>query len=445
MARSRRAPWLIAATSLLALVVLAGAVVTDQRARTQARQERASLIMTQERLARTRDAADAVLYARGLAGGQLQSAERALSATQADLAQGQQNLSATNRSVFLNGLDLGTINACLNGIKGAYDQIAANDRTAATQDISGASADCLTVAGVSSGGLVYPFDFPDPFVLRDGGTYYAYATNSAEGNIQIISSTDLVHWTAIGNALPGLPRWAAPDATWAPSVWQIAGTYVLYFSAVVAGPHGGEQCISAATASQPQGPFVDDSSAPLECQPGENGSIDPSPFVDADGTPYLQWKSNGANGQPATIWSEQLDSSGTGFAAGATAARLLVPSQYWQGGVVEAPDLVLVDGRYLLFYSGNQWNSDRYAVGVAVCRGPLGPCSESAAAPLLSTGAQMAGPGGEDVFTDEAGNWWIAFDAWIPGAVGYPHSRVLYLRQLTFPDGTPEVAVPSAG
>ena len=55
-------------------------------------------------------------------------------------------------------------------------------------------------------GLVYPFDFPDPDVILVGQTYYAYATNSVAGNIQIIDSTDLTHWTAVGNALPSPAR-----------------------------------------------------------------------------------------------------------------------------------------------------------------------------------------------------------------------------------------------
>ena len=51
-------------------------------------------------------------------------------------------------------------------------------------------------------GLAYPFDFPDPFVLMVGGTYYAYATNSVEGNIQIIQSSDRTHWTAVRQRPP---------------------------------------------------------------------------------------------------------------------------------------------------------------------------------------------------------------------------------------------------
>src|SRR5437868_4514274 len=51
-------------------------------------------------------------------------------------------------------------------------------------------------------------DFPDPDVLKVGDTYYAYATNSDNLNIQTVRSTDLVHWDLVGDALPRLPAWA---------------------------------------------------------------------------------------------------------------------------------------------------------------------------------------------------------------------------------------------
>jgi hypothetical protein len=52
----------------------------------------------------------------------------------------------------------------------------------------------------------------------------------------------------------------------------------------------------------------------------------------------------------------------------------------------------------------------------------------------------VAGPGGESVFADTSGNFWIAFHAWVPGAVGFPNSRDLYLRRLTFSGSVPAVA-----
>src|SRR5688572_7933689 len=81
---------------------------------------------------------------------------------------------------------------------------------------------------------VFPEDFPDSFILRVGETYYGYATNAGSANIQVIRSTDLVHWERAGErgeALPQLPAWAAPGAflTWAPSVLQRDGEFILYY------------------------------------------------------------------------------------------------------------------------------------------------------------------------------------------------------------------------
>jgi beta-xylosidase len=311
-----------------------------------------------------------------------------------------------------------------------------SNNDAAISDLSGVSSACLSVDKGDNDGLVYPFDFPDPFVLRVGAVYFAYATNSVGGNIQIIESGDLTDWNALGNALPSLPKWASSGRTWAPSVVQIGGSYVLYYAVIVAG--SGEECLSAATSTEPQGPFVDSSSAPLVCQASLGGSIDPSPFVDADGTPYLVWKSNGTNRQPSQIWSQQLSPTGTALVGG-DPTELLDADLGWESGVVEAPDLVLSGARYLLFYSGNNWDSANYAVGVATCSGPLGPCTEPWTQPILSSNAGALGPGGESVFTNSSGSPWIAFHAWLPGDVGYPHSRELFLQPLDLSGTEPVV------
>jgi len=339
---------------------------------------------------------------------------------------------------FLQSIDIGTLHTCLDGVQQSLQEITANQYDAAAQAIAAVAAACKTLDGGSNEGLSYPFDFPDPFVLPVGSTYYAYATNSVAGNVQIITSTDMVHWTALGDALPSLPAWATPDETWAPSVLQIGGTFVLYYAVRVATPGGGDECLSVATATQPQGPFVDSSTGPLECQTTLGGSIDPSPFVDSNGTPYLVWKSNGGGGASA-IWSEQLDAAGTGFAPATAPAQLLTPDESWQAGVMEAPDLVLNGGRYFLFYSGNDWKGADYAVGVASCTGPLGPCTDSSSSPILAADSGMEGPGGESVFTGTTGATWIAFDAWAPDAVGYPNNRALYIRPISFAGPAPVV------
>ena len=193
-----------------------------------------------------------------------------------------------------------------------------------------------------------------------------------------------------------------------------------------------------ATASRPQGPFTDKSTAPLECQKSLGGSIDPASFIDTSGTPYLVWKSGGPGS--STIWSQQLAPSGTSFVDRHQPHLAIGPGPALGGGTVEAPDLVTTGGHYYLFFSGNDWNSANYAVGVATCTGPLGPCSDATPSPILSSGTGVAGPGGESVFADSSGNFWIAFHAWVPSAVGFPNSRDLYLRRLTFSGPVPAVA-----
>lgn len=374
---------------------------------------RASLATARQRVAATTAIRDARIAAQAR--------------TVAELAGTDQSLAGETRPRFYQGLDIGTLHTCLNGVAQAVTAIGASNLPAAVGSIDSASPSCLAVDS-SQTGEVYPFDFPDPFILPVGGTYYGYATNSAAGNIQIIRSTDLQHWTTVGDALPHQPAWATPHATWAPSVLQRGNAFVLYYSAVYTPT--GEQCISEAVATQPEGPFVDSSTLPLMCQTALGGSFDPAPFVDADGSPYLIWKSQGDGGQPPTLWSQPLTSDGTGLVPG-PATPLLAPGQTWQGGVVEGPSMVLVGGHYLLFYSANNWASAGYAIGVASCSGPLGPCRDLSVQPLVASESAFSGPGGPSVFADGQGHLWMAFHAWLPGKVGFPNSRVLFIRPLT--------------
>ncbi|MGA3146399.1 MAG: glycoside hydrolase family 43 protein [Acidimicrobiales bacterium] len=413
-------------------------IATDLQAHARDRHEHTELVAAGRTLSETRSELVATTSDEVRTTSDRNALRTSVASTLSQLAATEGALSDNDADSLFQGASIGTLENCLGGVQRSFQQIAGHNNVLAAQDISAVSAACLTLDGGSNGGLVYPFDFPDPDVILAGNTYFGYATNSVAGNIQIIQSTNLTNWTAVGNALPTLPSWAAPDATWAPAVAFIGGNYLLYYAALVAGPGGGEECISVATATQPQGPFTDDSTAPLECQPSLGGSIDPSPFIDTDGKVFLVWKSDGGTG-PATIWSEQLNPTGTAFVAGASPTQLLGPDQAWEAGVVEAPDLVTSGGRYFLFFSGNNWNSADYAIGVATCTGPLGPCTEPLSEPLLAGSPKMEGPGGADVFTDTSGSYWIAFHAWTGGAVGYPNSRDLYLRRLDLSGAVPVV------
>ncbi len=436
--RRRWGRWLLAATVTLCAALLAAAVWTDVAAHTRARTEEAALADANKHLAALRHDVAVTRYVSAVTTAKRGALQASIATTIGQLATTNSALSTTTVHAFLQGANISTLQTCLGGVQNALGQITAGNNDQAAKDISAVSGPCTQLDGGPSAGLVYPFDFSDPTVILVGQTYYAYATNSVAGNIQIIESTDLAHWTAVGSALPSLPAWAQSHYTWAPAVAMIGGSFVLYYAANVAG--SGKECISVATASQPQGPFIDRSTAPLECRPALGGSIDPSSFVDPNGGLFLLWKSGGPGS--SKIWSEQLNGSGTAFAPGATPTVLLTPGQPWEAGTVEAPDLVAAGGRYFLFFSGNNWDSARYAVGVATCTGPLGTCTDASTRPILSSGPGVAGPGGESVFTDTSGAYWIAFHGWVPGAVGFPNSRDLYLLPLTLSGPTPVVGAP---
>ena len=135
---------------------------------------------------------------------------------------------------------------------------------------------------------ITPLDAPDPTVVSSGGEYYAFATAGLFGPIQTFESADLAHWTLLPSALAAEPAWAFPGQEWAPSVTDFGGTWVMYYGTfdIATETH----CISVATSSAVAGPYTDDSSGPLVCLPGDDGTLDPGVFTDGNGLSYLVFK-----------------------------------------------------------------------------------------------------------------------------------------------------------
>jgi beta-xylosidase len=284
---------------------------------------------------------------------------------------------------------------------------------------------------------VYPGDFPDPFVLRVGKRYHAYATQTGNVNVQVMRSSDRVTWTQPRDALPELPEWAGWGHTWAPAVLPRGDGYVLYYT--VRHRASGRQAISVAAATAPDGPFTDVSSGPLIFQLDRGGSIDPSPFVDDDGTAYLFWKSDdNALGRPTSLWASRLRSDGLALAG--SEYQLLSQDAAWEAPSIEAPAPVRVGGRYYLFYGGGWWESDQASVGYATAQAPLGPYAKATRSePWVASRPRAAGPGGAEFFTDADGQVWMAYHAWEPGRVGYAVGgvRSLWLDRVGFTRGVP--------
>lgn len=295
-------------------------------------------------------------------------------------------------------------------------------------------------------------DFPDPFVLVTDDGLVAYATNTRRRgkaiNVQMSRSTDGRTWSASQDAMPSVPAWALrnrPDI-WAPEAIRIGDRYVLYFSArhaTQARPDGLTLCVGAAVADAPEGPFVPQAE-PLTCG-GPLGVIDASPFRDGEDL-WLYVKSDGnCCNVPITLVAQRLSADGLSLTGQPTTVQGFTNDAAWEGGVVEATQMIMREGRYHLIYSGNDYSGRAYATGHALCQGPTGPCRDTADNPILSSTPGLrglVGPGHPGVF-ERDGQTWIAYHGWrrplTDGGWGY---RAMYIDRVDWIDGRPTI-VPS--
>jgi beta-xylosidase len=310
-------------------------------------------------------------------------------------------------------------------------------------------------------GPVLRTNFADPFVLAHGGRYLAYATNmhGDRANVPMAFSNDLTTWNllavpgnpdAFHDALPNLPRWAERGRTWAPEVMQLGDRFILYFTA----RHRARdrQCIGAAVARDPRGPFVPHGTEPLVCQYDLGGTIDASPFRDADGKLYLYFKNDGnAVGRPTHLWGQRMGADGLSLEGEAvTLGRNDTP---WEGRISEAPFMIRRGSVYYLFFSANDfaWQPrqrlSQYATGYARCAGALGPCVDAPENPILASRQQpdcLSGPGHPAIF-EANGRHYMVFHAWSAKRSCRPDqdARFMHILPIEWNGDTPVMGRPA--
>ncbi len=282
-------------------------------------------------------------------------------------------------------------------------------------------------------GSVYTQNFPDPSILEVDGVYHAYSTSTGGAGLPHMVSTDLITWTAVGDALGQGPIWSPhpgfASEIWAPSVLRLDnGT----FAAVYAAPtgEGDRHCLSIAYASSADGPFRDETTSPPLCESDPNGALDPYLVRDGTGNIWVIWKNEGVPAnwsdltpRPTGFWSRQLTNDAKSWAPGSTVHHIFDISpavRPWQGSVIENPAMIFWEGSWILTYSANSWDSAEYAIGWARCDGPGGPCSEPGVAPLAASDARRLGPGGQTPVIGPDGSLRLGYHAWNPPFTSYP-------------------------
>ena len=103
----------------------------------------------------------------------------------------------------------------------------------------------------------------------------------------------------------------------------------------------------------------------------------------------------------------------------------------WEGHLIEGPWVTRQEGRYWLFYAGNDFGTPAYGIGVAVADHPLGPFVKQAE-PLLKSSRSWWAPGHASVAPGLDGTPQLFFHAFFPGTGGYNEFRALLTARLRF-------------
>ncbi|KAJ5280130.1 Glycoside hydrolase family 43 [Penicillium angulare] len=274
-------------------------------------------------------------------------------------------------------------------------------------------------------------DFPDPGLIQHNGTWYAFGTNPKKNDpdtihVPVATSTNFVNWTLHEDydAMPTMGKWQKKVNTWAPDLIQRNdGKFVLYYAGESKNftPH---HCIGAAVseATDPMGPYTPLNES-LACPHKYGGAIDPSPFKDKDGKLYIVYKGDGNSvgsggycgnskkpRKPVPIFLQELQSDGITTTGDAV---IVLDINDTDGPLVEAPNLIHINGTYFLFFSSHCFTSLGYNVKYAHSRSIKGPYKR-AVRPLLQTedwgleapgGATISPDGTRMVFHANCGGW----------------------------------------
>ena len=285
---------------------------------------------------------------------------------------------------------------------------------------------------------------PDPSVLFDNGTYYLIGTDAdvvpdkmVNQIFPLYKSKDLIDWTcrdtegkfmylADKKDLYGVSRF------WAPQMFKHGDKYYLAYCSS-AKDDKLEMYISIAEADSAEGKFKLISRLAIEGM-----EIDPFIFFDDDGSAYLYfvyWRGHGIHVRKLTADLKSFDGE---------LRRCVYVDRDWERkplsadfnkineklkrkpqkdsllgdfynastATAEGPTVIKRGGKYVMFYSANDFRSPDYCVGCAVADSPMGEWKKLQDYPIISrdkTGLNGSGHG--DVFTDSDGQLWYVFHA----------------------------------
>lgn len=258
---------------------------------------------------------------------------------------------------------------------------------------------------------VWNKNFPDPFIVQDGDTFYAYATQDriSKGGFQIMSSPDLVNWTHLGGI--GHLDWST-EHLWAPEIYKWNGKWYLFYSAK--DRQSGKRDLAVSVGDKPTGPFKFVSKlvigTSVNSGSDDNGAIDPNIYVE-NGKPYLLYIREAS---PRQVKMVELS---TDLSKTVGEAKVLIGiDRPVEQGILDAPTLVKQKGTYWLFYSTGWFQSNKkdatYRVWAAPSKELWGEYKKPAEPVLKGKEGETYSPGHQCLIQLKSGEWWMAYHGW---------------------------------
>ena len=243
---------------------------------------------------------------------------------------------------------------------------------------------------------IFPGDYPDPTILRDGNDFYmTHSSFTYFPALLVWHSTDLLHWEPISRAVED-----GDYSIYAPDLCKVDGKYYIYYPT-----SRGENYV--VTADNPAGPW----SQPVKL---DVGGIDPGHVVAEDGQRYL-YTNNGfvtpltpdgmaAAGRPQKVYD--------GWA---------YPVEWETEGMwLESPKLFRRGNWFYLISAegGTAGPVTSHMVVVARSQSALGPWVNSPHNPMVHTYSadEAWWSKGHGTLVDDAdGNWYVVYHAYRNG------------------------------
>lgn len=277
---------------------------------------------------------------------------------------------------------------------------------------------------------------PDPWILRDGKTYYYMHTMG--DRIELRRTTDL---SALDTAVPKTVWRPSPPAAngmsiWAPELHRIGGRWYIYYTAAESGhdddAHRGIFVLENGGADPMQGRWIDRGRLKT-AHPGIDGTVFEhggklyfvySPYVGDESRLAIV-----AMRDPLTLAGPET--------------LIARPDRAWeqQGGrkILEGPEFLAgPEGDLFLSYSGSACWSDDYAIGLLHAPAGSDPLDASAWSkadgPVLAQSAARGiyAPGHNGFFTAADGTTWIVYHANPAPGMGCTPRRAPHVRPVTW-------------